>query len=56
MIKLQLEHNVLFAVIVNVGSWSTIGASIIEHVADQVRKRLISQLINGNFKSSPKIT
>ena len=34
-------------VIVNVGSWLAIRLSIIKHVADQVKIRLISQLING---------
>ena len=38
---------------VNVGSWQATEASIIKHLADQVRIRLISQLINA-FKSSPK--
>ena len=32
---------------VNVGSWTAIGLSVIKHLLDQVRIRLISQLING---------
>ena len=35
------------SVIVNVGIWLLIGASIIKQFADKVRIRLISQLING---------
>ena len=38
------------SVIVNVGSWLAIGASVIEHTADHVRMKLISQLINGISK------
>ena len=34
------------SVIVNIGSWSAIGLSVIKHLLDQVRIRLISQLIN----------
>ena len=33
--------------IVNVGPWLLIGRSIVKKIADQIRIRLISQLING---------
>ena len=35
------------SVIVNSGSWVSIGLPIIKHLLDQVRIRLISQLVNG---------
>ena len=43
------------SVIVNVGIWLLIGASIIKQFADKVRIRLISQLINGISRVLQKI-
>ena len=44
-IRVELEHYVWF--ITNVSTWLPIGLGIIKQFADQVRIRLISQLING---------
>ena len=43
------------SVIVNVGSWPTIGLSIIKHLLDQVKIRLISQLIYGILRVLQKL-
>ena len=45
LIKLQLEHKSFVSVIANVVSWFA-AALDITHSAEQVRMRLISQLIN----------
>ena len=45
--RISSFFNVNVSVIVNAGSWPTIGLSIIKHVLDEVKIRLISKLING---------